>query len=72
MKAVLCKAWGPPESLVVEELPTPVPKAGEVLLDIKAASVNYPDVLMIQKKYQVQPELPFTPGSEVARSEGHV
>ena len=66
MKAVLCKAWGPPESLVVEELPTPVPKAGEVLLDIKAASVNYPDVLMIQKKYQVQPELPFTPGSEVA------
>ena len=66
MKAVVCKVWGPPESLVVEELPTPVPKAGEVLLDIKAASVNYPDVLMIQKKYQVQPPLPFTPGSEVA------
>ena len=66
MKAVVCKAWGPPESLVVEEVPTPTPKAGEVLLDIKAASVNYPDVLMIQKKYQVQPELPFTPGSEVA------
>ena len=66
MKAVVCKSWGPPESLVVEELPAPVPKAGEVLLDIKAASVNYPDVLMIQKKYQIQPELPFTPGSEVA------
>jgi NADPH:quinone reductase len=66
MKAVVCKNWGPPETLVVEELPTPVPKAGEVLLDIRAASVNYPDVLMIQKKYQVQPALPFTPGSEVA------
>ena len=66
MKAVVCKSWGPPESLVVEERPTPVPKASEVLLNISAASVNYPDVLMIQKKYQVQPELPFIPGSEVA------
>ncbi len=66
MKAVLCKAWGPPDSLVVEDVPTPQPKAGEVLLDIQAASVNYPDVLMIQKKYQVQPALPFIPGTEVA------
>ena len=66
MKAVRCNAWGLPETLVVEDLPSPVPKVGEVLLDIKAASVNFPDVLMIQKKYQVQPELPFTPGSEVA------
>ncbi len=66
MKAVLCKAWGLPDTLVVEEVPTPQPKAGEVLIKIAAASVNYPDVLMIQKKYQVQPELPFIPGSEVA------
>ena len=66
MKAVVCKAWGLPETLVVEEVPTPQPKAGEVLIKIAAASVNYPDVLMIQKKYQIQPELPFIPGSEVA------
>ena len=66
MKAVLCKAWGLPETLVVEEVPKPEPKAGEVLVEIHAASVNYPDVLMIQKKYQIQPELPFIPGSEVA------
>ena len=66
MKAVVCKAWGLPDTLVVEDVPTPQPKAGEVLIRIAAASVNYPDVLMIQKKYQVQPELPFIPGSEVA------
>ena len=66
MRAVLCKAWGLPDTLVVEDVPTPVPGAGEVLVTVKAASVNYPDVLMIQKKYQVQPELPFIPGSEVA------
>ena len=66
MKAVLCKEWGPPESLVVEDVPSPEPKAGEVLVSVKAASVNYPDVLIIQKKYQMQPELPFTPGTEAA------
>jgi NADPH2:quinone reductase len=66
MKAVLCKAWGLPDTLVVEDVATPAPGAGEVLVEIHAASVNYPDVLMIQKKYQVQPELPFIPGSEVA------
>ena len=48
MKAVRCNAWGLPETLVVEDIPAPVPKAGEVLLDINAASVNFPDVLMIQ------------------------
>ena len=66
MRAVLCKAWGLPDTLVVEDVPVPTPGAGEVLITVKAASVNYPDVLMIQKKYQVQPELPFIPGSEVA------
>ena len=66
MKAVLCKAWGLPDTLVVEEVPTPQPGPGEVLVTVHAASVNYPDVLMIQKKYQVQPALPFIPGSEVA------
>ncbi len=66
MKAVVCKAWGLPETLVVEDLPEPQPKAGEVLVDIEAAGVNFPDVLIIQNKYQFKPELPFTPGNELA------
>ena len=66
MKAVLCKAFGPPESLVVEELASPKPGAGEVVISVKAASVNFPDVLIIQNKYQFKPPLPFSPGSELA------
>jgi NADPH2:quinone reductase len=66
MRAVLCEAWGGPETLAVKEIPSPVPKAGEVLVKIRAAGVNFPDVLIIQKKYQVQPELPFSPGAEVS------
>ncbi|QYY33439.1 NADPH:quinone oxidoreductase family protein [Cupriavidus pinatubonensis] len=66
MKAVLCKAWGPPDSLTVETLPDPVPDQGEVVIEVKAAGVNFPDVLIIQNKYQAKPELPFTPGSELA------
>jgi NADPH:quinone reductase len=66
MKAVLCKAYGPPESLVVEEIASPRPEAGEAVITVKAASVNFPDVLIIQNKYQFKPPLPFSPGSEVA------
>src|ERR1700704_4544736 len=66
MKAVLCRQFGPPESLVVEDLPSPRPGAGEVVVSVKATSVNFPDVLIIQNKYQVKPPLPFSPGSEVA------
>lgn len=66
MKAIVCKAWGLPETLVIEELPAPQPKAGEVRVDITAAGVNFPDVLIIQNKYQFKPELPFTPGNEIA------
>jgi len=66
MKAVLCKAYGPPESLVVEDVESPTPGPGEVVIAVKAASVNFPDVLIIQNKYQVKPPLPFSPGSEVA------
>jgi NADPH:quinone reductase len=66
MKAVRCNAWGLPNTLVVEDIATPQPQAGEVLLDVNAASVNFPDVLIVQKKYQIQPELPFTPGTEIA------
>ncbi|UCE30862.1 MAG: NADPH:quinone oxidoreductase family protein [Burkholderiales bacterium] len=66
MKAVLCKQWGMPEDLVIEEVDAPEPGPGEVLVEVHAAGVNYPDTLIIQKKYQVTPKLPFTPGSEVA------
>jgi NADPH:quinone reductase len=66
MKAVLCKAYGPPDSLVVEDIPSPVAGPGEVVVSVKTASVNFPDVLIIQNKYQVKPPLPFSPGSELA------
>ncbi len=66
MKAVVCKAWGLPETLVIEELPERSAAAGEVMIDVMAAGVNFPDVLIIQNKYQFKPELPFTPGNELA------
>jgi NADPH:quinone reductase len=66
MKAVLCKQFGPPDSLVLETLESPRAGAGEVVLSVKAASVNFPDVLIIQNKYQFKPPLPFSPGSELA------
>jgi len=66
MKAVLCKQYGPPESLTFEELPSPRAGPGEVVVAVKAASVNFPDVLIIQNKYQFKPPLPFSPGSELA------
>ena len=66
MRAVLCKAYGPPESLVLEEVEAPSPGAGEVLLDVHASALNFPDVLMIAGKYQSQPPFPFSPGGEVA------
>jgi len=66
MKAVLCKQYGPPESLAFEDLPSPRPGPGEAVVSVKAASVNFPDVLIIQNKYQFKPPLPFSPGSELA------
>jgi len=66
VKAVVCRQYGPPDSLVVEELPSPKAGAGEVVVAVKAASVNFPDVLIIQNKYQFKPPLPFSPGSEFA------
>jgi len=66
MKAVLCKQYGPPDTLTFEELPSPKAEAGEVVVSVKAASVNFPDVLIIQNKYQFKPPLPFSPGSEMS------
>ena len=66
MKAILCKEFGTPETLVFEEIETPTPKDNEVLISVKACSVNFPDTLIIQGKYQFRPEFPFSPGSDVA------
>ena len=67
MRAVVCKELGPVENLVFEpNWPDPVPGKGEVVVDVKSGSVNFPDVLMIQGKYQYSAEPPFVPGSELA------
>lgn len=66
MRAVRCNQYGLPETLVVEEIQSPVPQAGEVLVSVKAAGVNFPDSLIIQNKYQIKPTLPFSPGGELA------
>lgn len=66
MKAVLCKALGLPETLVVEEVPDFTAGPGQVVIDVHACGVNFPDFLIIQGKYQAKPALPFSPGGEVA------
>jgi NADPH:quinone reductase len=66
MRAVLCRALGPPETLAVEDVPAPTPGPHDVLIDVHACGLNFPDVLIIEGKYQVRPDLPFSPGSEVA------
>ncbi len=66
MKAIRCKAYGPPSSLVLEEMDGLRPQANEVVVQVKASGINYPDTLIIQGLYQFKPELPFTPGSDFA------
>ncbi|MFR0689298.1 NADPH:quinone oxidoreductase family protein [Enterobacterales bacterium AE_CKDN230030158-1A_HGKHYDSX7] len=66
MKAVLCKAFGPAETLVLEEVASPEPKKNEVVLQVHAAGVNFPDTLIIEGKYQFKPPFPFSPGGEAA------
>ena len=66
MKAVLCKQHGLPETLVLEEVPSPTPGPKEVVITVKACGVNFPDTLIIQNKYQFKPDLPFSPGGEIA------
>ncbi|MDN6854986.1 NADPH:quinone oxidoreductase family protein [Pseudomonas sp. CAN2814] len=72
MKAVLCKAFGPAETLVLEEIASPEPKKNEVLLQVHAAGVNFPDTLIIEGKYQFKPPFPFSPGGEAAGVVGAV
>ena len=66
MRAVLCKAYGPPEGLVVEDVAPPKPGRGQVVVTVKACGVNFPDTLIIRGLYQFKPPPPFSPGSEVA------
>jgi len=66
VKAIVCKAFGPPEGLVLEDVPSRPIGKGEVRIKVKAAGVNFPDTLIIQGKYQLKAEPPFTPGGEVA------
>ena len=66
MKALLSHEPGGPETLRLEELPDPVPGAGELLVRVRACAINYPDVLIIEDKYQLKPPRPFAPGSEIA------
>lgn len=66
MQAIVCRAYGPPSSLELAELPAPVPDAGQVLVRVRACAINFPDVLVIQGKYQFQPPMPFAPGTDVA------
>lgn len=65
-KALLCKAFGPPDALVFEEVAPRRAAAGQVVVAVKAAAVNFPDTLIIEGKYQFRPEPPFSPGAEIA------
>ncbi|GAA4271861.1 NADPH:quinone oxidoreductase family protein [Aquimarina gracilis] len=66
MKAIVCKQFGPPSSLVLDDIESPKPGEKEVVVQVKACGVNFPDTLIIQGLYQFKPELPFTPGSDIA------
>ena len=69
MRALVCHAYGPVDSLKIEDIPQPVPKAGEVLVKVRAAGVSFAAMLGIQGKHQNKPALPYVPGNELA---GHV
>jgi len=66
MRALVCKEYGPPESLSLEDIETPEPGPGEIRVSVKAAGLNFPDVLVVAGKYQVKTEPPFVPGNEAA------
>jgi NADPH2:quinone reductase len=66
MRAILCETLGDPSVLRIADLPVPEPKAGEILVRVRAASLNFPDVLMVAGSYQHKPALPFVPGMEAA------
>ena len=65
MKAAVCKAFGPPETLVLETIADPLPQPGQVLVEVAACGVNFPDALMVAGKYQADLRPPFIPGGEI-------
>lgn len=66
MKAIVCDAWGPPSSLQLRELPSPVPGPNQVVIRPRVAAVNFPDALIVAGKYQAKPAFPFSPGGELS------
>ncbi|MDB5732598.1 MAG: NADPH:quinone oxidoreductase family protein [Variovorax sp.] len=66
MKAVLCRRFGPPSSLSIEDMPSPAPGAGQIVVTTHACGVNFPDTLIIHGQYQFKPDFPFSPGGEIA------
>jgi NADPH2:quinone reductase len=66
MRALICRDWGPLDSLKLEDVPSPTVAAGQVLIDVKATGVNYADSLMVAGRYQTRPPFPFSPGLETA------
>jgi NADPH2:quinone reductase len=72
MRALVCERYGPPDGLVIEERPDPLPGDGEVRVEVAAAGINFPDVLVIAGQYQVKTPPPFVPGSELAGVVGAV
>jgi NADPH2:quinone reductase len=66
VRAVLCREFGPPESLVLEDIAEPELGDGQVRIAVKACGINFPDLLMIAGKYQLKPPIPFSPGAELA------
>ena len=69
MRAVLCKEFGSPtspERVAIQDIPAPTQKPDEVIVSVRVAGISFPDVLLLQNKYQYTPTLPFTPGSELS------
>ncbi len=66
MRAMICREWGEPTVCKLEDVPAPTPGKGEVLIDVKAASVNFADIVMVEGRYQTKPDFPFAPGLECA------
>lgn len=66
MRAIVCRAYGPPEDLVLSDMPDPVPAPGQLLVRVHSAAVNFPDVLFVAGKYQIKIPPPFIPGNEIA------
>ena len=66
MRAVICRAWGAVDDLKLEDVPSPSPGPGQVLIDVAATGVNYADAIMVGGKYQTKPDFPFSPGLEAA------